>query len=146
MNSRQDAYIGTSGWESPRWRGDLYETGLRQRDELAYLSLPMNSADIAGSFCSLQKPERSARWRDETHPPGAGRHCRPLSRAHRHFQYLLLHRLHFGWTTSPPRHASTSTRMPTGQRHGMRWRWPQFWGSARTVRSQSCTTGMSTRW
>ena len=77
MNVQQDAYIGTSGWKYPRSSGDLYETGLRQRDELAYLSLPMNSADIAGSFCSLQKPERSARWRDETHPPGAGRHCRP---------------------------------------------------------------------
>jgi len=66
VNSQQDAYIGTSGWKYPRWRGDFYEAGLRQRDELAYLSRRLNSAEINGSFYSLQKPERYARWRDET--------------------------------------------------------------------------------
>ena len=59
-------YIGTSGWKYPRWRGDFYPAKLRQADELSYLARHMNSAEINGSFYSLQRPERYARWRDAT--------------------------------------------------------------------------------
>ena len=59
-------FIGTSGWKYPNWRGDFYPAGLRQADELAYLARHLNSAEINGSFYSLQRPERYARWRDAT--------------------------------------------------------------------------------
>lgn len=61
-------HIGTSGWKYPRWRGDFYPPGLRQKDELAHLARHMNSAEINGSFYSLQKPTSYATWRDETGP------------------------------------------------------------------------------
>lgn len=59
-------FVGTSGWKYPRWRGDFYPQGLRQADELAYLGRHLNSAEINGSFYSLQTPVRYARWRDAT--------------------------------------------------------------------------------
>lgn len=59
-------FVGTSGWKYPNWRGDFYPDGLRQADELSYLARHMNSVEINGSFYSLQRPERYARWRDAT--------------------------------------------------------------------------------
>jgi uncharacterized protein YecE (DUF72 family) len=60
------ARIGVSGWTYPPWRGDFYPPGLRQRDELAYLSERMTSIEINGSFYALQKPESYRKWRDQT--------------------------------------------------------------------------------
>jgi uncharacterized protein YecE (DUF72 family) len=59
-------WIGTSGWRYPPWRGVFYPPGLPQRRELEYLSRQMNSAEINGSFYSLQRPEYYRRWHDET--------------------------------------------------------------------------------
>ncbi|MGB3440994.1 MAG: DUF72 domain-containing protein [Actinophytocola sp.] len=59
-------WIGTSGWRYPPWRGVFYPEGLPQRRELEYLSRQLGSAEINGSFYSLQKPEYYRRWRDET--------------------------------------------------------------------------------
>lgn len=58
--------IGTSGWRYPPWRGDFYPRGLVQRRELEYLSHRMNSAEINGSFYSLQRPERYRSWVAQT--------------------------------------------------------------------------------
>jgi uncharacterized protein YecE (DUF72 family) len=58
--------IGTSGWRYPPWRGDFYPRGLVQRRELEYLSRRMNSAEINGSFYSLQRPERYREWAEQT--------------------------------------------------------------------------------
>ena len=58
------ARIGVSGWRYPRWRGDFYPPGLRQRDELAHLASQLNSVEINGSFYSLQRPTTYAAWRD----------------------------------------------------------------------------------
>ncbi|WP_270888058.1 DUF72 domain-containing protein [Pedococcus sp. 5OH_020] len=55
--------IGVSGWRYPRWRGDFYPVGLRQRDELAYAAERMSSVEINGSFYSLQRPSSYAAWR-----------------------------------------------------------------------------------
>jgi uncharacterized protein YecE (DUF72 family) len=55
--------VGVSGWRYPRWRGDFYPKGLRQRDELAYAAGRMNSVEINGSFYSLQRPSSYAAWR-----------------------------------------------------------------------------------
>ncbi len=60
---RGRAYVGVSGWRYPRWRGDFYRKGLRQRDELGYLAEQMNSVEINGSFYSLQRPSSYAAWR-----------------------------------------------------------------------------------
>nr|WP_236797070.1 DUF72 domain-containing protein [Amycolatopsis sp. GM8] len=58
--------IGTSGWRYPPWRGTFYPRGLAQRRELEYLSRRMNTAEINGSFYSLQRPERYRAWCAET--------------------------------------------------------------------------------
>ncbi|RWR21795.1 DUF72 domain-containing protein [Microbacterium enclense] len=58
------AYVGTSGWRYPRWRGDFYPPGLVQRRELEYLAQRLPSAELNGSFYSLQRPESYRRWRD----------------------------------------------------------------------------------
>ncbi|EWT07147.1 hypothetical protein N864_10990 [Intrasporangium chromatireducens Q5-1] len=55
-------WVGVSGWRYPRWRGDFYPTGLRQRDELTYTSERMPSVEINGSFYSLQRPTSYASW------------------------------------------------------------------------------------
>lgn len=44
----------------------FYPRGLAQRRELEYLSRQMNSAEINGSFYSLQRPERYRAWFEET--------------------------------------------------------------------------------
>ena len=58
--------IGTSGWRYPSWRGAFYPRGLVQRRELEYLSGRMNTAEINGSFYSLQRPERYRAWCEQT--------------------------------------------------------------------------------
>ena len=60
------AFIGTSGWRYREWRGDFYPPSLVQRLELRYLAERVNSAEINGSFYSLQRPSSYERWRDET--------------------------------------------------------------------------------
>jgi uncharacterized protein YecE (DUF72 family) len=44
----------------------FYPKGLPQRRELEYISRQLNSAEINGSFYSLQRPESYRRWHDET--------------------------------------------------------------------------------
>lgn len=58
--------VGVSGWTYPRWRGDFYPKGLRQKDELTYAAERMSSVEINGSFYSLQRPTSYERWRDAT--------------------------------------------------------------------------------
>ena len=58
--------VGISGWSYPRWRGDFYPAGLRQRDELAYAAQRMGSVEINGSFYSLQRPTSYTAWREQT--------------------------------------------------------------------------------
>lgn len=60
------AYVGVSGWRYARWRGDFYPKGLRQKDELSYLAERHTSAEINGSFYSLQRPSSYETWRDAT--------------------------------------------------------------------------------
>ncbi|GGH40621.1 DUF72 domain-containing protein [Microbacterium album] len=56
--------VGVSGWRYAGWRGDFYPRGLVQRRELEYIGERMPTAEINGSFYSLQRPESYARWRD----------------------------------------------------------------------------------
>ncbi|MGH3360943.1 MAG: DUF72 domain-containing protein [Nocardioides sp.] len=58
--------IGVSGWSYPGWRGDFYPTGLAQRRELEYVASRMSSAELNGSFYSLQRPTTYQRVVDST--------------------------------------------------------------------------------
>lgn len=58
--------VGVSGWSYPRWRGDFYPRGLRQRDELGYVAERMTSVELNGSFYSLQRPSSYLAWREAT--------------------------------------------------------------------------------
>lgn len=60
------AWVGTSGWRYPPWRGVFYPPGLAQRRELAHLAGRMDSVEINGSFYSLQRPESYRAWAAET--------------------------------------------------------------------------------
>jgi len=61
--------IGISGWRYAPWRGTFYPEGLTQDKELEYASRAVPTIEINGSFYSLQRPERYARWYADT-PPG----------------------------------------------------------------------------
>ncbi|WP_308282561.1 DUF72 domain-containing protein [Pseudonocardia nigra] len=60
------AWVGTSGWRYPPWRGTFYPPGLAQRRELEHLSRQVTSIEINGSFYSLQRPESYRAWAAET--------------------------------------------------------------------------------
>lgn len=54
--------VGISGWRYPRWRGDFYPKGLRQKDELAYAASKLASIELNGTFYSLQRPGCFRDW------------------------------------------------------------------------------------
>jgi uncharacterized protein YecE (DUF72 family) len=56
------AWVGTSGWRYPPWRGAFYPAGLPQRQELEHLSRRVTSIEINGSFYSLQRPQSYRSW------------------------------------------------------------------------------------
>ena len=58
--------VGISGFRYPEWRGAFYPRGLRHADELAYASRHFDTIELNGSFYSLLRPERYARWYAET--------------------------------------------------------------------------------
>jgi len=58
--------IGISGWRYAPWRGVFYPPGLPQARELEYASRAVPTIEINGSFYSLQRPERYARWHADT--------------------------------------------------------------------------------
>jgi uncharacterized protein YecE (DUF72 family) len=58
--------IGISGWRYPGWRGVFYPPGLPQRSELAFAASRMNTAEINGSFYSLQRPSSWQAWHAQT--------------------------------------------------------------------------------
>ena len=60
------AFIGTSGYIYPRWRGHFYPAGLAQRSWLSYSSRHFNSIELNGTFYSLKSPEVYRRWMRET--------------------------------------------------------------------------------
>jgi len=59
------AHIGISGWRYAPWRGVFYPAGLPQRAELAYAASRMDTAEINGSFYSLQRPSSWQAWHDQ---------------------------------------------------------------------------------
>jgi len=65
MTDRQ-VRIGVSGWQYPPWRGPFYPAGVRQADELTYLSERLTSIEINSTFYSLKKPQDFAKWKAAT--------------------------------------------------------------------------------
>lgn len=60
------AYVGTSGWKKPQWRGGFYPPGLAQRRELEFASRQMTSLEINSTFHGLQRPSTFATWHSES--------------------------------------------------------------------------------
>ncbi|MFL6697028.1 MAG: DUF72 domain-containing protein [Vitreoscilla sp.] len=60
------ARIGISGWRYTPWRGVFYPPGLPQRAELEFVASKMNTAEINGSFYSLQRPSFYQSWDAQT--------------------------------------------------------------------------------
>lgn len=58
--------VGISGWSYDGWRGRFYPDGLPRRRELEYAAARLSSAEVNGSFYSLQRPSTYRRWREET--------------------------------------------------------------------------------
>lgn len=62
------AWVGTSGWAYPEWRGVYYPPGVAQRRELEYVASRLGTVELNGSFYSLQRPVSYRAWRDRTPP------------------------------------------------------------------------------
>jgi uncharacterized protein YecE (DUF72 family) len=60
------AFVGTSAWQKPQWRGHFYPAGLVQRRELEYFSRRLTSLEINATFHGLMKPTSFEKWHDET--------------------------------------------------------------------------------
>jgi uncharacterized protein YecE (DUF72 family) len=58
--------VGVGGWVFEPWRGVFYPPGLRQADELGYMSRHVTAIEINATYYSTQKPESWRRWRSET--------------------------------------------------------------------------------
>lgn len=59
---RGDIRIGVSGWTYPPWRGHFYPKGLKQKEELSFLSRRFPAIEVNGTFYGSQKPDTFARW------------------------------------------------------------------------------------
>lgn len=59
------AFVGTSGWVYPHWRGWFYPPELPERRWLSYLAARLATVEINATFYRLQRPETFARWRAE---------------------------------------------------------------------------------
>jgi uncharacterized protein YecE (DUF72 family) len=57
--------IGVGGWTFEPWRGVFFPEGLRQKDELAYMSRRLTAIEVNGTYYGLQKPETFAKWASE---------------------------------------------------------------------------------
>jgi uncharacterized protein YecE (DUF72 family) len=64
------AFVGTSGYDYPAWRGSFYPPDVPHRDWLAFASRIFNSIELNGTFYSLKTPAVFERWASEV--PEAG--------------------------------------------------------------------------
>lgn len=64
------AYVGTSGYIYPSWRGAFYPEGLPTRKWLGHAASMFNSIELNGTFYSLKSPSVYASWVSATPPSG----------------------------------------------------------------------------
>jgi uncharacterized protein YecE (DUF72 family) len=57
------AFVGTSGWTYPPWRGHFYPRELAQARELAFLASRLPAVEVNGTFYSLTRPGVCDKWR-----------------------------------------------------------------------------------
>jgi uncharacterized protein YecE (DUF72 family) len=65
-NRRGRAFVGTSAWVKPQWRGGFYPSGLAQRRELEFVSRRLSSLEINTTFYGPPSAASVEKWRDET--------------------------------------------------------------------------------
>jgi uncharacterized protein YecE (DUF72 family) len=58
--------IGLSGWTYKSWRGRFYPEGLPHKRELAHIGSIFPTAEINGTFYSMQRPDTFGRWAELT--------------------------------------------------------------------------------
>ena len=58
--------VGVGGWVFEPWRGAFYPPGLRQADELGYMSRHVTAIEINATYYSTQKPDSWRKWARET--------------------------------------------------------------------------------
>jgi len=66
MSKRSQIRTGVGGWTFEPWRRVFYPDGLKQKDELGYMSSKLASIEINGTYYSSFKPDSWRKWRDET--------------------------------------------------------------------------------
>ena len=64
------AFVGTSGYDYPAWRGSFYPPGIPHREWLAFSSRIFNSIELNGTFYSLKSPAVFERWASEVPETG----------------------------------------------------------------------------
>src|SRR6266545_8364702 len=63
-----DAYIGTSGFSYPAWRGSFYPEKLPEPKMLGFYAQKLRTVEINNSFYRMPNPELFTRWAGETPP------------------------------------------------------------------------------
>lgn len=58
--------VGTSGWTYDHWREVFYPPGLARHRRLGYLASRLDTAEINGTFYSLQRASSFRRWAEAT--------------------------------------------------------------------------------
>lgn len=66
MNAQAKAYIGTSGWNYPHWKGVFYPSAVKQQQWLCHFAQFFNSVELNNSFYRIPSREMVERWRDQT--------------------------------------------------------------------------------
>ena len=64
------AFVGTSGYDYPAWRGSFYPPGIPHREWLAFSSRIFNSIELNGTFYSLKSPAVFQRWASDVPETG----------------------------------------------------------------------------
>lgn len=64
------AFVGTSGYDYPAWRGSFYPPDVPHREWLGFASRVFNSIELNGTFYSLKSPAVFERWRSEVPDTG----------------------------------------------------------------------------
>lgn len=59
-----NAYIGTSGWQYPHWKGPFYEEGTSSGDMLLRYAERLSAVEVNAFFYGLPDAESVEHWRD----------------------------------------------------------------------------------
>jgi uncharacterized protein YecE (DUF72 family) len=60
------AYVGTSGWSYPSWRGDFYPAGADPKTFLSFYAERLDTVELNTTGYRLPAEEQFARWAEQT--------------------------------------------------------------------------------